>query len=176
MDHLLGRVRTEVNDKIQVRYRTAQRASVRHTDERCAAPCDDAGYVPNDCRRTIDGHRRGSGFAKNDIQADTSLRNRWKKAWAELSKKAVWLAIVQGHVLLQQTCDRRHAERVRREVVRLTRRLEPTLQHPADVHADRRRGRELLHPAECRSNLGATQYWSVFTDSPPAGVLSALST
>ena len=25
VDHLLGRVRTEVNDKIQVRYRTAQR-------------------------------------------------------------------------------------------------------------------------------------------------------
>jgi hypothetical protein len=48
------------------------RASVRHTDARRAAPCDDAGYVPSDCRRNIGSHWRRSSFATNDIQADRS--------------------------------------------------------------------------------------------------------
>jgi hypothetical protein len=43
----------------------------------------------------------------------TSRRqNRWKKAWTELSKEAVWLAIVQGHVLLKQVCHGGDPERV----------------------------------------------------------------
>jgi len=37
----------------------------------------------------------------------TSRRqNRWKKAWTELSKEAVWLAIVEGCVLLQDRVER----------------------------------------------------------------------
>jgi hypothetical protein len=37
-------------------------------------------------------------------------QNRWKIDWTELSKEAVWLAIVDGKVLLQQVGDCRHAE------------------------------------------------------------------
>ena len=51
-------------------------------------------------------------------------QNRWKKAWTELSKEAVWLAIVQRDVLLQQVRHRRHPERVRREMARKARRLQ----------------------------------------------------
>src|ERR1017187_9935806 len=73
----------------------------------------------------------------------TSRRqNRWKKAWTELSKEAVWLAIVQGRVLLEEVCDGGDPERVRREVVPQTGGLEPALHHAADVNAGHRIGGE----------------------------------
>src|SRR5208283_429222 len=59
----------------------------------------------------IDAHRVSRRMA---YRPTSRRQDRWKKARTELPKEAVWLAIVQRHVLLQHVGHRSHPERVRR--------------------------------------------------------------
>jgi hypothetical protein len=54
-------------------------------------------------------------ISRKMIDRPTSHRqNRWKKAWTELSKEAVWLAIVQRHAEIEQVGIRRNLRLRRR--------------------------------------------------------------
>jgi len=85
----------------------------------------------------------------------TSRRqNRWKKAWTELSKEAVWLAIVERHALGEQIGNPRHPKRERQQPHRQTGILEPPPAHPAHVLRRQRRVSQPFGLSQRRTEQG----------------------